>query len=114
MIRKYDATQLQNMIKKAYSWELIQYIQDLEDRVMDLENKNYHLENEKKLQDQTIAEQQHKINSVDYRFGTALQEWLSFKIGQEVKEHLSIDVDGYYEEYSGQQDHYHKAEVNWN
>lgn len=114
MVRKYDAVQLQNMIKKAYFWDLILYIQDLENRVMDLENKNYHLENEKKLQEQTIADQQHKLNGVDYRFGSALQEWLSSKIQKEVEEHLQVDVEGYYEEYSGQREHYHKAEVSWN
>lgn len=101
------------MIKKAYSQEVIQYIQDLEDQVTDLQNKNSLLENKKKLLEQTITDQQCKLNSIDYRFGTALQEWLSSKIGQEVKEHPSIDVDGYYEEYSGQRDHYHKVEVDW-
>lgn len=114
MVRKYDSVQLQNMIKKAYSWELIQYIQDLEDRVMDLENKNYHLKNEAELKDLTITDQQKKLNSVDYRFGSALQEWMSSKIKKEVEEHLHVNVEGYYEEYSGQRDHYHEATVSWN
>lgn len=113
MVRKYDAVQLQNMIKKAYSWELIQYIQDLEDRVMDIENKNYHLKNEADLKEQTITELQQKLNSVDYRFGSALQEWMSSKIEKEVREHLCVNVEGYYEEYSGQREHYHKAEISW-
>lgn len=113
MVRKYDSVQLQNMIKKNWSWELINYISDLENRVMDLENKSYHLENEIKIKDQTIADQQKTINSVDYRFGSALQEWMSSKIEKEVEEHLKVNVEGYYEEYSGQQDHYHGATVEW-
>lgn len=80
---------------------------------MDLENKNYHLKNEIDLKDQTIAEQQNKLNSVDYRFGSALQEWMSSKIEEEVREHLCVNVEGYYEEYSGQQEHYHQASIGW-
>lgn len=28
-----------------------------------------------------------------------------------IENHLKVDVDGYYEPYSGQREHYHKANV---
>lgn len=34
------------------------------------------------------------------------------EILQYIRENLSVDVEGYYEEYSGQHEHYHRAEIN--
>lgn len=28
-----------------------------------------------------------------------------------IKKHLNVDVEGYYDAYSGQREHYHKAEI---
>ena len=38
---------------------------------------------------------------------------LKEEIGSAIKEHLQIDVEGYYEPYSRQREHHHKAKIYW-
>lgn len=42
-----------------------------------------------------------------------LKEEIINEIKDYIKEHLSIDVDGYYDSYSGQREHYHKVTISF-
>lgn len=54
-----------------------------------------------------------KIQEVQSELNVKYGDDMADTIGDIIKKHLSIDVDGYYEAYSGQNEHYHKVDIGW-
>lgn len=112
--------QLTEFVKKKYQSCFVDEVLSLYNEV---ETKN------KIIEELTtkITSLETKINSPEFTLSEAFSHYFEAKgfdidtverrIRKEVKsavKRISVDVEGYYEEYSGQNDHYHKATVSLN
>lgn len=111
---KRTKEELQKFVKKNYQFVFVDEIIDL---YKEIELKNKDLDVKQNLINclsQKIQSLEEKLSSPEYALSEALGEYVKHITKDNIRtalDKLRIDVEGYYEPYSGQQEHYHKVKV---
>lgn len=120
---------LSKMIKKAYKDSLGKEIKELIKTIQTQRTKINELEIHKNELEQKIENYNVQLNSPEYKVALAIKGMMRMEaintveshtpsiVKKQVMKHLDIKTEtkGYYEEYSGQTDHYHESSssVEW-